>query len=32
MHPDHQNQLWLLVVFTTLAGVLGGILFDQACY
>jgi len=30
MHPHHQNEIWILVVITTLSGVLGGILFDQA--
>ena len=30
MHPQHQNEIWLLIVITTLAGVVGGIVFDQA--
>lgn len=30
MHPQHQNEIWLLIVITTLSGVFGGILFDQA--
>lgn len=30
MHPQHQNEIWLLIVITALAGVFGGILFDQA--
>ena len=30
MHPQHQNEIWLLIVITTLSGVFGSILFDQA--
>ena len=30
MHSQHQNEIWLLIVITTLSGVLGGMLFDQA--
>lgn len=30
MHPQHQSELWLLVVITALSGLLGGILFHQA--
>ena len=30
MHPQHQNEIWLLIAITALSGILGGILFDQA--
>lgn len=32
MHPQYRNEVWLLVVMTTLAGILGGLLFDKALW